>query len=58
MEQFYDLDGNPLKGYKFVETRPYKPGEIIERGGKKYKIIGEVILTNGDVRLELSEMKE
>ena len=45
MEKFYDLDGNPLnEEYKYVETRTYKTGDIIEYNGKKYKIVGGEIL--------------
>lgn len=58
MEQFYNLDGNPIQNVRFQDTRPYAAGSTVDWNGKKYKLLKAEPLYNGVIRLEVVSMKE
>ena len=58
MEQFYDLDGNPVQNVRFQDTRSYVAGSTVEWKGEKYKLLKAESLYNGVNRLEVVPVKE
>ena len=57
MEQFYNLDGNPIQNVRFQDTRPYAAGSTVDWNGEKYKLLKAEPLY-GVIRLEVVSMKE
>lgn len=58
MEQFYNLDGNPVQNVRFQDTRSYVAGSTVEWNGEKYKLLKAESLYNGVIRLEVVPVKE
>ena len=58
MEQFYDLDMNPVQEVHFQDTRPYTESSAVDWNGEKYKLLIAEPLYNGVIRLEVAPMTE